>query len=273
MSDILFDIQDHVALITLNRPHRKNAYTREMSRELGTRVNECDGNDDVRAVVITGAGDSFCVGFDLDELKKSGSVPEKASDLVQQIVTYPFQIRKPVICAINGSAGGFGAAYPLVCDMRIVDRDATIGFTFVRQGLVPEMACTFMLPHLFGLERANEVLLTGRRLKGQEAADMGYALRAVEKDQVLPEAMKIASEIAATSAPVATAMTKRMIWSRQFSQTPLQKMILDDRSHFIWSTTQADAKEGVKAFLEKRPRQWAGQVSKDLPHFASISQI
>lgn len=272
MSDILLDVQGHVALVTLNRPEHRNAYTPNLSRDLSKAMVECDQNDQVRSVVVTGAGDYFCVGFDLNTLRNHDE-PISASEHVDFRNTYPFQIRKPVICAMNGPAAGFGAAWPLTCDIRIAAEDAAIGFTFVRNGLVPEMGCSWVLPELIGLEKALDLLLSGRKLLGREAQEMGIVLRAVPRDQVLEVAMEKAYDIAHNCAPAVTAMAKRLIWSRRGSSKRLEQMILDDRSHFIWSASQPDLIEGATAFLQNRTPNWTGKVNRDVPHFVTFSDI
>jgi enoyl-CoA hydratase/carnithine racemase len=272
MEQIKLEHDNGIALITLNRPEIRNAYSFEMSAELSDAMIECDMNDDVRCVVITGAGDYFSIGLDFNDA--GGGIadmePSRPSGMSR---TYPFQIRKPVLCAINGTAGGFGIAYPMACDLRIVAEDATIGFTFVRQGMLPEMGATWLLPRLIGMERAAELLMTGRKLTGAEAVEYGLALRAVPRAEVLDHTLKIARDITDNTAPVATATVKRMLWSRFMGSRRLDQAIVDDRAHFIWAATQADCREGMAAFLEKRPAKWIGKVNQDMPHFLTMSDL
>ena len=185
MSHLLFDIKDHIATLTFNQPEKRNAYSPEMAVKLTQYLRECDRDPDVRVVIITGAGDSFCVGLDLNDVRERGEQgePEDTQGHPTQRVlrTYPFQISKPVICAINGAAGGFGAAYPLTCDIRLAATEANIAFSFVKWGLIPEMGTTWLLPRLVGIEKTSDLLLTGRKVSGAEAAQMGLVLRAVPR--------------------------------------------------------------------------------------------
>ena len=200
MSHLLFDIQDHIATLTLNNPEQRNAYSPEMAIKLTQYLRQCDRNPDVRVVIITGAGDSFCVGLDLNDVRERGEKeqPTETEDHPTQRVlrTYPFQISKPVICAINGAAGGFGAAYPLTCDIRLAADEANIAFSFVKWGLIPEMGTTWTLPRLIGIEKTSDLLLTGRKVSGTEAASMGLVLRSVPRAELMDEARRLAKEIA-----------------------------------------------------------------------------
>lgn len=154
MSHLLFEKRDHIATLTFNQPDKRNAYSPEMAIKLTEYLRQCDKDPDVRVVIITGAGDAFCVGLDLNDVRERGenSTPVDTDGQPTQRVlrTYPFQISKPVICAINGAAGGFGAAYPLTCDIRLAADDAKIAFSFVKWGLIPEMGTTWILPKLIG---------------------------------------------------------------------------------------------------------------------------
>jgi len=146
MSHLLLDKKNHIATIAFNRPEKRNAYSPEMAVKLTQYLRECDRDPDVRAVIITGAGDAFCVGLDMNDVKQRGEESDSSDSdghPTQRVLrTYPFQTSKPVICAISGSAGGFGAAYPLTCDIRIAAEDANIAFSFVKRGLIPEMGAT-----------------------------------------------------------------------------------------------------------------------------------
>lgn len=272
MEQIKLEMQDGVALITLDRPEARNAYTLQMSAELSDAMRICDNDDSVRSVVITGRGDHFCVGLDLNSLRgQDNNAPAAKPQFSPRV--YPFQIRKPVIAAINGTAGGFGLAYPMVCDMRIVAEDATIGLTFLRSGLIPEMGATWILPRLIGMERAAQLLLTGTKITGAQAVAMGLALKAVPKSEVLPEAMAIATDIARNTAPVASAAVKRMLWARLLGSGGLEQAIVEDRDNFMWSAVQPDCREGMTAFLEKRPANWQGSVTNDFPQFAADAKV
>ena len=273
MSHLLFDVEDHIATLTFNQPEKRNAYSPEMAVKLTQYLRDCDRNPDVRAVIITGAGDAFCVGLDLNDVRERGEDDSPASNALdghptQRVLrTYPFQISKPVICAINGAAGGFGAAYPLTCDIRIAAEDANIAFSFVKWGLIPEMGATWTLPRLIGLEKTADLLLTGRKVSGAEAAQMGLVLRAVPKAEVMNEARSLASEIAQGSSPSAVSVVKQMTWGRLMDEGELYRAIYEDDDAIAWSIKGPDAKEGNAAFFEKRPAQWAAVDPDALPGF------
>lgn len=272
MSHILYDLTDNIATITFNRPEKRNAYTPEMAVKLTECLRECDRDPEVRAVIITGAGnDAFCVGLDLNEVRERGENAEPVDTSghpTQRVLrTYPFMISKPVICAINGSAGGLGAAYPLTCDIRLAAEDATIAFSFVKWGLIPEMGATWTLPRLIGIEKTSDLLLTGRKITGKEAAEMGLVLRAHPKAQLMDEARKLASEIAVGSSSSAVAVVKRMTWGRMMDEGELYRAIYEDDDAIAWAINGPDAAEGNKSFFEKRPANWVPVDPDALPKF------
>ena len=271
MSHLLFDITDHIATLTFNQPEKRNAYSPEMAVKLTQYLRQCDRDPDVRVVIITGAGDSFCVGLDLNDVRERGEKgePEETQGHPTQRVlrTYPFQISKPVICAINGAAGGFGAAYPLTCDIRLAATEANIAFSFVKWGLIPEMGTTWLLPRLVGIEKTSDLLLTGRKVSGSEAAQMGLVLRAVPRAQLMDEARKLAAEIAEGSSPTAVSVVKRMTWGRMQDEGELYRAIYEDDDAIAWAIHGPDAGEGNKAFFEKRPANWVAVNPDSLPGF------
>lgn len=273
MSHLLLDKRDHVATITFNQPEKRNAYSPEMAVKLTQYLNDCDRDPDVRAVIITGAGDSFCVGLDLNDVRERSQDDSPKEDPLpghptQRVLrTYPFQISKPVICAINGAAGGFGAAYPLTCDVRIAAEDANIAFSFVKWGLVPEMGATWTLPRLIGLEKTADLLLTGRKVTGKEAAEMGLVLKAVPKDQVKEEAFAYAKAIADGSSPSAVSVVKQMTWGRLMDEGELYRAIYEDDDAIAWAIKGPDSAEGNASFFEKRPANWAEVDPRKLPEF------
>ncbi len=270
-SHLLFDITDHIATLTFNQPEKRNAYNPEMTFKLTQYLRQCDRDPDVRVVIITGAGDSFCVGLDLNDVRERGEQgePEDTQGHPTQRVlrTYPFQISKPVICAINGAAGGFGAAYPLTCDIRLAATEADIAFSFVKWGLIPEMGTTWLLPRLVGIEKSSDLLLTGRKVSGSEAAQMGLVFRAVPRAQLMDEARKLAAEIAEGSSPTAVSVVKRMTWGRMQDEGELYRAIYEDDDAIAWAIHGPDAGEGNKAFFEKRPANWVAVDLDKLPGF------
>ncbi|MEJ6515672.1 MAG: enoyl-CoA hydratase/isomerase family protein [Pseudomonadales bacterium] len=271
MSHLLFEKRDHIATLTFNQPDKRNAYSPEMAIKLTEYLRQCDKDPDVRVVIITGAGDAFCVGLDLNDVRERGenSTPVDTDGQPTQRVlrTYPFQISKPVICAINGAAGGFGAAYPLTCDIRLAADDAKIAFSFVKWGLIPEMGTTWILPKLIGLEKTADLLLTGRKVSGKEAAEMGLVLRCVPKASLMDEARKLAGEIATGSSPTAVSIVKRMTWGRMMDEGEFYRAIYEDDDAIGWAIKGPDAAEGNAAFFEKRPANWVKVDPDALPDF------
>jgi enoyl-CoA hydratase/carnithine racemase len=271
VSHILFDKDAHIATLTFNQPEKRNAYSPEMAVKLTQYLRDCDGDPDVRVVIITGAGDNFCVGLDMTDVRERGEKAEPTDTdghPTQRVLrTYPFQISKPVICAINGAAGGFGAAYPLTCDIRLAAEEANIAFSFVKWGLIPEMGATWTLPRLVGIEKTSDLLLTGRKVTGREAVAMGLALRAYPRATLMDEARKLATEIAVGSSPTAVSVVKRMTWGRMMDEGELYRAIYEDDDAIAWAIRGPDAAEGNSSFFEKRPAQWADVDPGALPKF------
>ncbi len=259
---LLVDVSERVGTITLNRPERMNAFTPEMGSELYATLADFDRDDDVRAIVITGAGRAFCAGADL----ASGGdtfATEKTWGAGQADVR-PWNLKKPIIAAINGAAVGVGATLPLQWDIRIASENAKIGFVFTRRGIIPEAYSTWILPRLVGFARAMDLLLTGRILTANEALEHGIVSRVVPADELMKSARAIALDIAKSTAPVSIAITKRLLWRQMTESDPLRAKELEDEL-FYWIGKQPDAAEGVKSFLEKREAAWSMRPSTDLP--------
>jgi enoyl-CoA hydratase/carnithine racemase len=275
-SEILLEVADGVALVTLNRPDRLNAYTTSMGRELHEAFAHCDADDAVRAIVVTGAGRAFCAGadmargsdaFDRTVPDRPPAPPDRPWAKPPRAVA-PWQLRKPIIAAINGPAVGVGATLPLQWDIRLAAKSARIGFVFVRRGVVPEALSTWALPRLVGMSRASEWLLTGRMVGAQEALEAGLLSRVVPDAELVPTARALAAEIARDTAPVSVAVTKWLLWNMQ-TETDLARAEDLEARAFWWTGTQPDAREGVRAFLEKRAPQWSMRPSRDMPDFLS----
>ena len=244
---ILFDVDaDGVATLTLNRPEKRNAWNRHMGLEIRRALKDADGRDDVRAIVVTGAGKDFCVGADLEG---AGAVFDEARSEGpgERLSLKAWDVRKPIIAALNGAVAGVGATLPLHWDIRIAGESTRITFVFVKRGLTPEAASTWILPRIVGLSTASELLLTGRLIRAREALELG-----------------LAREIAKETAPVAVALTKQLIWRFLSEPDPTAAERLDGLV-FGWTTQSPDAKEGIRAFLDKRPARWGMRVSSDVP--------
>ncbi|HVM54828.1 MAG TPA: enoyl-CoA hydratase-related protein [Acidimicrobiales bacterium] len=261
---IVYAVDGGVATVTLNRPEKLNAMTAQMGAEMADAMAEADEDDEVRAVVVTGAGTAFCAGADLGGGKDTKGFGDSWGGVER---TYrrrsPQHVRKPVIAAINGAAVGAGLTWPLQCDVRFVAEDAKLAFAFVRRGVIPELASHGILPRLIGIEAAFDLLVTGRTFLGAEAAELGMARRALPAAEVLPAALAFAREIAVHSAPVSVAIAKRLIW--EGVHEPLSRVAQKEGKLFAWVTRQADAREGVVAFFEKREPAWNLRVGADYP--------
>lgn len=266
---ILFEVADGVATLTFNRPTRRNAWTRQMGIEIRDAIQQADARDDVRVLIVTGAGKDFCVGADLDGGGTVFQPTAKEASSPVRLTLKAWDVRKPVIAAINGAAAGVGATLPMQWDIRLAGESTRIGFVFVRRGLVPEAACTWILPRIVGISRASELLLTGRVLKAQEALEYGLVSKVVPDAELLDTARAMARDIAANTAPVAVALTKRMIWANIGELDPSNAEAMDGQA-FGWATASPDAKEGIRAFVEKRAPVWSMSPMTDLPDLAQF---
>lgn len=266
-TEIRYDVSDHVATITLHRPERLNAFTGTMAKELLAALDQSDADDDVRALVVTGEGRGFCAGADLGGgggTFDHGDDSEIRRDGGGVVSLRFYRSTKPVICAINGPAVGVGITMTLPMDVRLASTTAKIGFVFARRGIVPEAASSWFLPRLVGISQAMEWVATGRVFSAQEALAAGLVRSVHEPDELLPAAYALAHEIADNTSAVSVALARHMLWSMLGAPSPVDGHVLDSKA--IAATGRgADAREGVEAFLEKRPAVFPGRVSTDLP--------
>lgn len=269
---ILYDVDAGVATITLNRPDQMNTWTNQMAGELSAALDQANEDDAVRVVVVTGAGRAFCAGADLSggggtfggrDERNPGEQEARRGNSGGVPNTLPWDIDKPVVAAVNGHAIGVGITYPMTCDMRIIAEDAKVQFAFVRRGVIPELASHMTVARVAGLSNAADVLLSGRKFTGREAAEIGIASKALPAAEVLPAAQAWARDVAANAAPVSVAVAKRLIWEG-LNSTP-KEMMKRENPIFAWAGNQPDAKEGVTSFLEKRPPQWTLSATKNRP--------
>ncbi|BBX64977.1 putative enoyl-CoA hydratase/isomerase [Mycobacterium saskatchewanense] len=258
------EVDEGVAVLTLNRPEQRNAYTADMGALLGRAYRECDDDDDVRAIVVTGSGSAFCVGADFSGGAAPFDAPEDGDAFsASPIDPAAFELRKPVIAALNGHAIGIGLTIALQADIRIVAVDAKYGVVQVRRGVIPDCMSHWTLTHLTNLGVAADVLLTGRTFTGAEAAALGIANRALPADQVLAHALDTARDIAVNVAPMSAALCKRLLWdSAIHGYTPRQVAGLETQLHHRVMGSE-DAREGVAAFVDKRAPRFSGRVSSD----------
>jgi enoyl-CoA hydratase/carnithine racemase len=262
--EIRYEVAERVATITLSRPARRNAWTRRMGSEFRDALAAADADDGVRAVVITGAGTDFCVGADLEgggAVFAEETAAQAAGEARRPLRAW--EVRKPIVGALNGTAAGVGATLPLQWDIRLAGERTRIGFVFVRRGLTPEAASTWILPRLVGMSRAAELLLTGRMLGAAEALAWGLVSRVVPDAELLPTAQRLAGEIASGTAPAAVALTKRLLWHSTECGDPAAAEALEARV-FAWAKQSAEAREGLRAFAEKRAPVWPERPSEEL---------
>jgi enoyl-CoA hydratase/carnithine racemase len=263
-TDVLVDVDAGVAVLRLNRAEHLNAYTADMGAQLSRAYRDCDEDDDVRAIVVTGAGRAFCAGADFSASTSPFDAPkDDAAFSASPIDPAAFELRKPVIAALNGHAIGIGLTIALQTDIRIVAEDAKYGVVQVRRGVIPDCMSHWTLAQLTNLGVAAEVLLTGRTFDGAEAVALGIATKALPAGQVLEHAVEMARDIATNVAPMSAALCKRLLWDSAINgYTPRQVASLETQLHHRVMGTD-DAGEGVAAFLDRRPPRFTARLSAD----------
>jgi len=263
MSDdaVLYEITDHVATITFNRPDSQNTISGPMLNALTEHLLEADADIDVRAIIITGAGKFFCAGLDLRGSDITKNLSENKSspatlNLRNTPPTVLHNLDTPTIAALNGSAAGYGMDLALGCDIRIMSEDAKLAAAFTARGVVPESGGTWILPRLIGWSRASEIIFTGKTLTAAECKDMGLVSRTANNNEVYAEALQTAKEIA-TNAPLAVQASKRMM-RMSMNET------FNDHVHHVFLQLlplfqSEDFKEGMASFMERRPPDFKGR--------------
>jgi enoyl-CoA hydratase/carnithine racemase len=269
---IKYEVDDRIALITLNRPDNLNAWTIIMMKELIQALDMADNDDIVRAIIVTGAGRAFCAGADLSagrfsEDQEDGDKPAVHRDTAGQATLKMFDIKKPIIAAINGPAVGVGITMTLAMDVRIASDDITkMGFVFNRRGILPEGCSTYFLPRIVGISLASELILTGRLFSSQEALEMGLVSRIVAPEKLMTAARELADEIATNTSAISTALARQMLWKSLGADHPMVSHILESKG-LAYMFTSEDCKEGVISFLEKRPAEFKMKPSRGMPDF------
>lgn len=263
LEDLRFDLDDGVATITLDRPEARNAFSGPMGESLGRAFRHCDENDDVRAVVLTGAGDAFCAGADLTGGADAFAAQDASGFSATPFHPTAFEIRKPVFGALNGHAVGIGLTLALHCDLRIVAREAKYGVLQVRRGVMPDCCAHWTLPRIVGMEKAAYLLLTGRKVTGEEAVELGLALRAVAAEDVLDETNAIARDVVDHAAPLSVAMTKRLLWQSPCLDAAAVEHAETELHHHLMGGP--DAAEGGLAWVERRAPRFVRRVGSDWP--------
>ena len=271
--DILYDVSEGIATITLNRPDKLNAFTGRMMHEIISALDITDADDNVKVVIFTGAGRAYCAGADLssggDTFAKGGSdvqtqqgVPRDGGGLVSLRI---FNSQKPVIGVINGPAVVVGVTMTLPMDFRLASDTAKFGFVFAKRGIVPEACSSYFLPRLVGISQATEWVYTGRVFGADEALSGGLVRSVHTGDDLMKTAREIAREIADNTAPVSVAMSRRMLWQMLGASHPMEAHRADSRG-IMERGRSAYSKEGVVSFLEKRPAVYPDKVSDGLPN-------
>lgn len=259
MADLEYVVADGIATITLNRPERKNAFTREMVLLWVDALHDARSNDDVRVLVLTGAGDSFCSGVDVDRRYESAPTPldrkQFLSDLVHQIPLTLETIDKPAIAAVNGVAVGAGMDMALMCDLRVVARSARMSEGYIRLGMVPGDGGCYYLPRIVGTARALELLLTGDWISSAQAEELGIANQVVD-DADLSTATTLLARKIADAPPVAIRMIKRAVY--QSASTNLRTSLDMISSHAAVIGGMKDSVEAIAAAREGRPATFSG---------------
>ena len=259
MSDhVRFEASGGVGLITLHRPEKRNAFSREMAVALAELYTHCDHDDAVRAVVVTGTPPAFCAGADISGGGDTFAKRDEGTFSAAAVAVPAWNVRKPVIAAVNGHAIGVGLTLTLQCDIRIFAAEATYGVVQVRRGVMGDAYVHWTLPRIAGASVAADLLLTGRTFDGHEARQLGLCSRVLPAEEVLPAALELASDLARSTAPRSVAFSKELLW-RSWALTPEEVERLETEYHHRLMEGH-DAREGVMAFLEKRPPQWRGRL-------------
>jgi enoyl-CoA hydratase/carnithine racemase len=281
---IKYEVAEQILTITLNRPDKLNAFNAEMQRELIDAFDQADQDDNIRVIIVTGAGRGFCAGADLssgadtfDRDARRGPVKRLASGSVEysdpnvrdgggQVTLRIFRCLKPVIAAVNGPAVGIGVTMQLAMDIRIASENARFGFVFSQRGIVPEAASSWFLPRVVGIAQALEWCYTGRVFPAQEALAGRLVSKVVPADELMTTARALAREIAGKTAPVSVALIRQMMWRMSAADDPMEAHKVDSRGIYARGRSE-DVKEGVVSFLEKRPAAFKNKVSSDMPDY------
>lgn len=279
-----YEVSDYILTLTLNRPEHMNAFTVEMSKELIAAFNYASADDSVRAIVVTGAGKAFCAGMDLsaegnvfgldesltptmadmNERLNDPVIEADVRDTGGQVTLAIYNCHKPVIGAINGAAVGIGATMTCAMDIRLASDRARIGFVFNKIGITPEACSTWFLPRIVGISQALEWCYTGEIFKADEAQRTNFVKAVVPAEELLEEAYKIARKMVVHS-PVSIAMTRQMLYRNSAQAHPLEAHKVESLA--IFNASLVDAKEGIDAFLTKRPAEFKSKCSTDMPDF------
>ena len=273
-TQIMYELSDGILTITLNRPDNLNAFTGIMAAEVIDAFDRADADDNVRAVIVTGAGRAFCAGADLGRGGETFDPRARGLEVTLEtnrdsggLVTLRiYDLKKPIIAAINGPAVGIGITMTLPMDIRLASENARMGFVFTRRGVVPEACSNWFLPRIVGIGKATEWVLTGRVFKAQEALACRLVNEVLAPDALITRAREIASEIAQNTSAISVALSRQLLWKMLGADHPMEAHKLESKCLF-WTGSQADAHEGVLSFLEKRHPKFAMKPSSEMPEF------
>ncbi len=270
--NILYDVEDSILTITLNRPEKLNAFSGGMLHDLVQAFDLADANDDIGAIIITGAGCGFCAGQDLSQGESTWEghdqrlAKSKRGDGGGELSRRIFRCLKPVIVAFNGPAVGVGMTFTLAADVRMAARNIKMGFVFSARGIIPEGCSSWFLPRIVGISKALEWCYSARVFRSEEALEAGLVRSLHDPEDLLPAARELAREFVAGSSSVANTVLRHMMWRMLGASDPIDAHRIDTAGINALATSP-DAKEGINAFLEKRAPQFPGKVSCDLPDF------
>ena len=267
---IIYEVEDNILTITLNRPERLNAFNGQMSSEVHNALDRADADDNVKAIIFTGAGRGFCAGADLSsgsetfdyESDGRGIHPDGGGVLTLRL----FECLKPVISACNGPAVGVGATMQCAMDIRMASDKARYGFVFSKRGIVPEACSSWFLPRCVGINTALEWAYSGRIFDAQEALEKRFVRSIHKENDLMPAARDLAHEFAEQTSSVSVTMIRHMMWKMLGADHPMEAHKIDSRGVYFTGKSE-DAHEGVQSFLEKRPAEFSGKVSTDMPEF------
>ena len=252
------EVDDGIAVLTLDRPERLNAWTAEMQSAYFGMLEECAHAEQVRVIVLTGAGRGFCAGADMDDLHALGNGGAPARETggeERRAQTFPLSIPKPILAAVNGACAGIGLVQALMCDLRFAAEDAKLTTAFARRGLIAEHGISWLLPRLVGHARALDLLLSGRIVLGNEAQALGLVNRALPAERLLEETLSYAREIAINCSPASLATIKRQVYADL--QRNLPDALQEADRLMLRSFAAPDFGEGVNSFLERREPRFA----------------
>lgn len=268
---ILYDVTENILTITLNRPEKLNAFTGQMLAEILDAFERADADDEVKAIIVTGAGRAFCAGADLSagadtfnhDKRGSGGLQRDGGGLLTLRI---FECLKPVVAACNGPAVGVGATMQCAMDLRLASEKARYGFVFTKRGVVPEACSSWFLPRIVGISQALEWTYSARIFDAKEAVEKGFARSLHASEDLLKATRAIAQEFAQQTSAISVALSRQMMWKMLAANHPMEAHKVDSRGMYFTGRS-LDAKEGVVSFLEKRAPEFRGKVSQDMPTF------